>query len=153
MYLYYSDAGRYTKHERVKETVMLFRTMNLSAYLAASMRVAGSMRALGPYAVVALVVPGGCLIALLLWAFRNRAFLMGRVRRWQDHKSAARQFDPELNRIRLDRITRDREAAHTRYGPPVFAPPANAMVFLRAGSAAESQRQERRRDAGQCVRI
>jgi hypothetical protein len=134
---------------------MLFRTMNLSAYVADSMRTAGQMRELGRYAVIALVVPGGCLIALLLWAFRNRAFLLGRARRWREaRRSAGRQPDhgSGLDRIRLDRITGICETAHSWCGPHVFAQPASAMVFLRTGSAAESQPQKRRRDAGQCVR-
>ena len=54
---------------------MLLRPINLLAYLA------GPMRELRPYAVVALIVPGGCLIALLFWAFRNRMRLRARVRR------------------------------------------------------------------------
>jgi hypothetical protein len=36
-------------------------------------RAAGPMRKLGPQAVIALFVPGGSLIALLLWAFRRPA--------------------------------------------------------------------------------
>lgn len=35
-------------------------------------RLAGSMREVGFYAAVALIVPGGSLIALSLWALRNR---------------------------------------------------------------------------------
>jgi hypothetical protein len=33
----------------------------------------GWMRELGPYAAIALIVPGGSLIALGMWAFRHRA--------------------------------------------------------------------------------
>lgn len=33
----------------------------------------GPMRKLGPYAAIALIVPGGSLIALLLWALRRMA--------------------------------------------------------------------------------
>ena len=54
---------------------MLLRPMTLLADLA------GPMRDLGPYAVVALIVPGGCLIALAFWAFRHRAWLTARIRR------------------------------------------------------------------------
>ena len=54
---------------------MLLRPMSLQTYLA------GPMRELGPYAVVALLVPGGCLIALAFWAFRHRAWLTACVRR------------------------------------------------------------------------
>jgi hypothetical protein len=48
---------------------MLLRPMNLLPYLA------GPMRELGPYAVVALIVPGGCLIALAFWAFWHCTWL------------------------------------------------------------------------------
>jgi hypothetical protein len=54
---------------------MLLRPMNPLTYLA------GPTRELGPYAVVALIVPGGCLIALVVWAFRQRAWLTACVRR------------------------------------------------------------------------
>jgi hypothetical protein len=128
---------------------MLFRTMNLSAYVAASIRAAGSMRELGPCVLVALIVPGGCLIALAIWAFRHRASLMDRLRR---RRSGFGLNRIRLNRIRLDRITAICEATHTWLGAHRFAHPASAMVVLRAGSAAESQRQERRRSAEQCVR-
>jgi hypothetical protein len=40
------------------------------------------MRELGPYAAVALIVPGGSLIALGMWVFRHRAVAaqhLGRV--------------------------------------------------------------------------
>jgi hypothetical protein len=40
----------------------------------------GPLRALGPYAVIELVLPGGSLIALLLWAFRHRIWLAERGR-------------------------------------------------------------------------
>jgi hypothetical protein len=53
----------------------MLRPMNLLTYLA------GPMRELGPYAVVALIVPGGCLIALAFWAFRHRTWLTACVRR------------------------------------------------------------------------
>jgi hypothetical protein len=117
---------------------MLLRTMNLSPYIAGLMRVAGSLRELGPYAVVAVIVPGGCLIALVLWAFRNRTSLVGRWRTWQELQKSRSGFG--FDRIRLDRITAICEATHSWLGPHTFAHPADAMVFLRAGSAAESQR-------------
>jgi hypothetical protein len=43
---------------------------------------AGPMREAGPYAAIALIVPGGSLIALGMWAFRHRAWAarhLGRV--------------------------------------------------------------------------
>jgi len=36
-------------------------------------RVAGALRTLGPYAAIELLLPGGTLIALAVWAFRNRS--------------------------------------------------------------------------------
>lgn len=42
----------------------------------------GRMREFGPYAAIALFVPGGSLIALGMWAFRHRAWAaqhLGRV--------------------------------------------------------------------------
>ncbi len=41
-----------------------------------------SMRELGPYAAVALIVPGGSVIAFWLWASRHRGWLTARARRW-----------------------------------------------------------------------
>jgi len=43
-------------------------------------RLAGRLRALGPYAAIGLVVPGGSFIAVLLWALRHRVRLVARVR-------------------------------------------------------------------------
>ena len=121
---------------------MLFRTVNLSAYATAW------LRELGPYAVIALIVPGGFLIAFLVWVFRNRAFVMGRLRSWQLDRI-------QLDRItgRLDGITAIREAAHSWAARHVFGPPVSAMVFARAGSDARKQRREGHRGAGPCVRL
>jgi hypothetical protein len=44
-------------------------------------RLGGPMRGLGPYAAIELLVPGGSLIVLSLWVFRNRAWFIARVRR------------------------------------------------------------------------
>ena len=38
-------------------------------------RLAGVLRALGPYGVIELVVPGGSLVVLSLWAIRHRSSL------------------------------------------------------------------------------
>ena len=35
-------------------------------------RLTSALRAIGPYAALELVLPGGTLIALSVWAFRNR---------------------------------------------------------------------------------
>jgi hypothetical protein len=37
--------------------------------------ISGSMRELGPYAAIGLIVPGGSLIALGMWAFRHRSWI------------------------------------------------------------------------------
>jgi hypothetical protein len=53
-------------------------------------RIARPLRVLGPYAAIELVVPGGTLLALSLWAFRHRAWFSARVRRavprWRHRK-------------------------------------------------------------------
>jgi hypothetical protein len=129
---------------------MLFRTMNMhmSAYVTGLVRAAGPMRVLGPYAVIALIVPGGCLIAIVYWALRNRAALMSRLRQWRGLGGGVR---PDRG-PRLNRITGICESTHSWLDPQTFATPASAMVVLRAGRAAE-QRQplERRRGAEPCL--
>ena len=44
-------------------------------------RLGGPIRGLGPYAAIELLVPGGSLIVLSLWVFRNRAWFTARARR------------------------------------------------------------------------
>lgn len=44
-------------------------------YLRSVAAIAGPMRDLGPYAMIALIVPGGSLIALGMWGFRHRAWV------------------------------------------------------------------------------
>ena len=43
-------------------------------------RLARVLRVLGPYGVIELVVPGGSLVVLSLWAFRHRSSLAAWVR-------------------------------------------------------------------------
>jgi hypothetical protein len=52
---------------------MLLRWINSPVQLS------GSMRKLGAYAAVALIVPGGSLIAFTLWAFGHRGWLTTRA--------------------------------------------------------------------------
>jgi len=52
---------------------MLIRPMNSPPQLS------GSMRKLGAYAAVALIVPGGSLIAFTMWAFGHRGLLTTRA--------------------------------------------------------------------------
>jgi hypothetical protein len=42
-------------------------------------QLSGSMRKLGAYAAIALIVPGGSLIAFTLWACGNRGWLTTRT--------------------------------------------------------------------------
>jgi hypothetical protein len=44
-------------------------------------RFAKTVRAVGPYGLIELIVPGGSLIALSMWAFKNRSWLADRVGR------------------------------------------------------------------------
>jgi hypothetical protein len=117
---------------------MLFRAMNLPPLTT-------PIRELGRYAVIALIVPGGCLIALAIWAFRHRAWLARRVRQW---RARAEPSEPGLL---LNRMTVMCAAAHSRFDPEVPATAPNAMVFLRAEAPLERRRQERRRGAGVCA--
>lgn len=43
-------------------------------------RVLAAMRGLGPYAALELIVPGGTLIAVSLWAFRHRSWFASHLR-------------------------------------------------------------------------
>ena len=43
-------------------------------------RIAGVLRELGPYAAIELVLPGGTLIALAIWAIRHRRSSAARAR-------------------------------------------------------------------------
>jgi hypothetical protein len=44
-------------------------------------RLTSSLRVLGPYAAIVLLVPGGSLIALSMWVARNRAPIAAHARR------------------------------------------------------------------------
>ena len=60
-------------------------------------RLAGTLRALGPYAAIELLVPGGTLIALAVWAFRNRQSLVARARRVRASLKASDLPDASLD--------------------------------------------------------
>jgi hypothetical protein len=60
---------------------MLLRSMSSLAPLS------GSPRELGLYAAVALLVPGGSLIAFLLWACRHRGWLTAHARAQHEHRT------------------------------------------------------------------
>jgi hypothetical protein len=44
-------------------------------------RLTTELRELGPYAAIALVLPGGSLLLVSLWAFRHRRWFAARARR------------------------------------------------------------------------
>jgi hypothetical protein len=44
-------------------------------------RLGSSLRQLGPYAAIELLLPGGSLIALSVWAVRNRSSIAAHARR------------------------------------------------------------------------
>jgi hypothetical protein len=44
-------------------------------------RIATALRAIGPYAAIELLLPGGSLVALSLWGYRNRSLLAKQARR------------------------------------------------------------------------
>jgi len=44
-------------------------------------RIARGLRELGPHAAIALILPGGSLIALAMWTFRHRSWLIPAPRR------------------------------------------------------------------------
>jgi hypothetical protein len=43
--------------------------------------IAGPLRELAPYAAIGLIVPGGSLIALAMWAYRHRSRAAGQLGR------------------------------------------------------------------------
>jgi hypothetical protein len=53
-------------------------------------RLGSSLRKLGPYAAIELLLPGGSLIALSLWAVRNRSSIAAHARRAWARRSKRR---------------------------------------------------------------
>jgi hypothetical protein len=51
----------------------------LREWIESVLPMSGSMRKLGAYAAVALIVPGGTLIALFVWAFQQRGWVTPRA--------------------------------------------------------------------------
>ena len=60
-------------------------------------RLAGALRGLGPYAAIEMLVPGGTLIALGVWAFRNRQSLVARARRASTRLKASDRPDASID--------------------------------------------------------
>jgi hypothetical protein len=49
----------------------------------ALMWIAGQLRSFGPYFAMELILPGGSVLALLLWLYRHRATLWHREGAWR----------------------------------------------------------------------
>jgi hypothetical protein len=63
-----------SKKERERERTMMTPRANWMT------RIAAPVRELGPYAAIELILPGGSLIALSLWAIRHREWFASRLR-------------------------------------------------------------------------
>ena len=61
------------------------------------MRLPGLLRALGPYAAIELVLPGGTLIAIAVWAIRHRWSSAARARRADAHARASDLREPAID--------------------------------------------------------
>jgi hypothetical protein len=61
------------------------------------MRLAGLLRALGPYAAIELVLPGGTLIAIAVWAIRHRWSSAARARRADVQAGASDLREPAVD--------------------------------------------------------
>ena len=59
--------GRLTTHGRFAQWILASR--NLGGYVTA---VAGTLKGLAPYAAMELILPGGSLVAVLLWLYRRQ---------------------------------------------------------------------------------
>ena len=61
------------------------------------MRLTGVLRALGPYAAIELLLPGGTLIAVAVWAFRQWRSSAARARRADAHTGPSELLDPAID--------------------------------------------------------
>jgi hypothetical protein len=61
------------------------------------MRLAGLLRALGPYAAIELILPGGTLIAVAVWAIRHRRSSVARARRADARTTASDLRQPAID--------------------------------------------------------
>lgn len=61
------------------------------------MKLAGVLRALGPYAAIELILPGGTLIAVAIWAFRHRRSSAARARREDARTTASDLRQPTID--------------------------------------------------------
>ena len=64
-------------------------------------RLAAPVRGLGPYAAIELILPGGSLIALSLWAIRHRAWVTTRVRHALSRLSGLRPLARARDQVAL----------------------------------------------------
>jgi hypothetical protein len=61
------------------------------------MRLPSLLRALGPYAAIELLLPGGTLIAIAVWAIRQRWSSAARARRAAAHTTASDSRQPAID--------------------------------------------------------
>ena len=61
------------------------------------MRLVGVLRALGPYAAIELILPGGTLIAIVVWAIRQRWSSAARARRADARTTASDLRQPAID--------------------------------------------------------
>lgn len=55
------------------------RRLELTAWLT---RIVNGLRAIGPYAAIEIILPGGTLFALLLWLYRRNGRMLLNARSW-----------------------------------------------------------------------
>jgi hypothetical protein len=60
-------------------------------------RLAGLLRALGPYAAIELLLPGGTLIAVAIWLIRQRRLSAARARRADADAGASDLREPAID--------------------------------------------------------
>ena len=92
-------------------------------------RVATALREFGAYAAIALVVPGGTLIALSAWVIRHRAKRTSEQTTAEKPQADTHEVDYGAARARAIRWLGDRyllaKPINRGYGPWQVAPPAN----------------------------
>ncbi len=92
-------------------------------------RVANLLREFGAYAAIALVVPGGTLIALSAWVIRHRAKRTSEQATAEKPQADTREVDYGAARARAISWLGDRyllaKPINRGYGPWQVAPPAN----------------------------
>ena len=55
-------------------------------------KILAGLRQAGPYLAIELILPGGSIVALILWLLRNRAAVRGALARFRSRAGNAAQF-------------------------------------------------------------